>query len=220
MLMVDFTWSYSSLKDYTGCPKRYYEIKVAKNYEVPTSQQMLYGKEVHKALEDYVRDGTPLPKNYERFKSMVDELIAIPGVKYPEYEMGLTHDKKACEFNDPNRWVRGIADLVIVDGDTAFIIDYKTGGNKYPDPKQLRLMSLMVFEHFPEVNHIKAGLLFVMHNSFITEEYNRAEIEASWAHFTAPLALLKHSYESGKWVPNPTPLCRYCPVHSCEFNER
>lgn len=216
--MSEFTWSYSSLKDYTNCPKKYYEVKVIKNYEVPTSQQMLYGKEVHKALEDYVRDGTPLPKNYTRFKAMVDELIAIPGTKYPEHEMGLTRDRQACAFDDPNRWVRGIADLLIVDGEDAFIIDYKTGSNRYPDPKQLRLMALMTFAHFPEVKNIKAGLLFVMHNSFVTEEYNRDKIEESWAHFTAPLTLLKQSYETNKWMPNPTPLCRYCPVDSCEFN--
>ena len=29
--MSDFTWSYSSLKQYQNCPKQYYEIKVAEN---------------------------------------------------------------------------------------------------------------------------------------------------------------------------------------------
>jgi len=30
--MSDFTWSYSSLKQYQNCPKQYYEIRVLKNY--------------------------------------------------------------------------------------------------------------------------------------------------------------------------------------------
>ena len=58
--MADFTWSYSSLKQYQNCPKQYYEIKVAENYTIIPSEQMKYGTEVHKALEDYVKDGKEL----------------------------------------------------------------------------------------------------------------------------------------------------------------
>ena len=216
--MANYTWSYSALSEYLKCPKKYYEIRVAQNYEVIPSEKMIYGTEVHKALEDYVRDGIALAKNYERFKSVVDELIAIPGDKYCEYEMALTRDKQTCDFKDPNRWVRGIADLLIVDDDYAFIVDYKTGSHKYPDPKQLRLMSLMTFAHFQQVNKIKAGLLFVMNNVFITEEYKREDIEDSWGKFTVPLARLDNSYESNTWNANPTPLCKFCPVKTCEFN--
>jgi RecB family exonuclease len=132
--------------------------------------------------------------------------------------MALTKEKTPCEFTDPNRWVRGIADLLIVDGDYAFIIDYKTGSNKYPDPKQLRLMSLMTFAHFPQVQKIKAGLLFVMHNTFIPEQYERKDMEDSWNKFSQSLARLSSSYDNNSWLANPTPLCKYCPVKSCEFH--
>ena len=147
--------------------------------------------------------------------SMISELIT----KYPEYEMALYRDRTPCDFKDANRWVRGIVDLLIVDDDYAFIVDYKTGSHKYPDPKQLRLMALMTFAHFPQVNKIKAGLLFVMNNVFITEEYKREDIEDSWGKFTVSLARLDNSYNTNVWLPNPTPLCKFCPVKSCEFNK-
>jgi len=216
--MAVFTWSYSSLKEYQNCPKKYHEIRVLKNYTVKETEQMRYGTEVHKALEDYVRDGVELAKNYQRFKPFVDKLISIPGEKYCEYEMALTYNREPCDFKSEDRWVRGIADLVIVDGDYAFIIDYKTGSNKYPDPKQLRLMSLMLFTYFPDVKKIKAGLLFVMHNSFVSEEYLRKDMDKSWAMFEQPLKRLETSYDNDKWQANPTPLCKWCPVQSCEFN--
>ena len=216
--MTDFTWSYSALKEYENCPKKYYEIRVAKTYTVIPSEKMIYGTEVHKALEDYVKDGKELALNYLRFKGAVDELIAIPGEKYAEHEMALDKNKLPCAFDDPNRWVRGIVDLLIVDNDYAFIVDYKTGSNRYPDPKQLRLMSLMAFAHFPQVNKIKAGLLFVMHNTFITEEYKREDIASSWGKFTVSLSRLDNSYITNTWVANSTPLCRFCPVKTCEFN--
>jgi CRISPR/Cas system-associated exonuclease Cas4 (RecB family) len=216
--MAQYTWSYSALKEYENCPKKYYEIRVAQNYTVIPSEQMIYGTEVHKALEDYVKDGKELAVNYLRFKPAADALIDIPGEKYPEYEMALFRDKTPCDFADSNRWVRGIVDLLIVDGDYAFIVDYKTGSSKYPDPKQLRLMSLMTFAHFPNVNKIKAGLLFVMHGSFVTEEYTREDLDKSWAKFNGPLGRLDNSYDNNVWPPNPTPLCKYCPVKSCDFN--
>lgn len=214
--MADFTWSYSSLKQYQNCPKQYHEIRVLKNYIVKENEAMIYGKEVHTALENYVRDGVELAKNYQRFKGMVDKLIDIPGDKYPELEMALTYNKTPCDFNSKDRWVRGIADLVIVDGTHAWIIDYKTGSNKYPDPKQLRLMSLMVFTYYPDVLKIKAGLLFVMKNSFVSEEYYRKDMDKSWAMFNQPLKRLENSYDTDVWEANPTPLCGWCSVDSCK----
>jgi CRISPR/Cas system-associated exonuclease Cas4 (RecB family) len=217
--MAEFTWSYSSLKQYQNCPRQYHEIRVLKNYTAKESEAMIYGKEVHKALEEYVRDGVELAKNYQRFKSSIDALVNVPGKKLVEYEMALNYRKEPCDFKDPNRWVRGIADLVIIDGDYAFVVDYKTGSNRYPDPKQLRLMALMLFTHFPEIQKIKAGLLFVMKNSFLTEEYLRRDMDKSWKMFEVPLKRLENSYDNDTWTPNPTPLCGWCPVKNCEFHK-
>ena len=212
-----FTWSYSSLKEYLNCPKQYYHLRVAKDHTKQVTEQMLYGTEVHKALEDYVRDGTPLPANYTRYKPPLDALLFISGTRYPEHKMALTHDRTPCAFDDSSRWVRGIVDLLIVDGPDAYIVDYKTGSNKYPDPKQLKLMALMTYAHFPEVISIKAGLLFVAHNSFVTEEYHRSQLDKLWFEFAGPLKRLSLSYENSVWPTNPTPLCGWCPIESCKF---
>lgn len=187
-----------------------------KRFEKKATQQMLYGQEVHKALEDYVAQGKPLVKNYERFKPVLDSLVEIPGTKYPEHKMALDKDRNPTDFYN-GYWVRGIVDLLIVDGEMAFIVDYKTGSNRYPDPKQLKLMALMTFAHFPSVNHVKAGLLFVMHNSFMPEEYVRGSINDLWKFFEPDLTRLKVAYETDKWNPNPTPLCGWCPVTTCEY---
>lgn len=210
-------WSFSSLKDFINCPKQYYHTKVAKDFEKKTTQQMLYGTEVHKACEDYVRDGTPLAKNYLRFKSQLDALLEISGTKYCEHEMALTKDFKPCAFDSDTRWVRGIVDLLIVDGAAAYIVDYKTGSNRYPDPKQLKLMALMTYAHFPEVQSIKAGLLFVMHNTFVTEEYERKDTDKMWGSFLLDLKRLEVAYDSGVWFPKAGPLCGWCPVNTCNF---
>jgi hypothetical protein len=212
-------WSFSGLKDFINCPRQYHEVKVLQRYVKKVSQQMQYGTDVHKALEDYARDGTELPKFYQKFKPQIDVLLAIQGERYLEHKMALTIDLKPCAFDAVDYWVRGIVDLMIINGKTAFIIDYKTGSNRYPDPKQLKLMALMAFAHFPELEQVKAGLLFVAYNTFIPEDYVRDDSQMLWNAFKWDLERLNMSARDNNWPANPTPLCRYCPVKTCEFNE-
>lgn len=213
-------WSFSSLKQYANCPRQYHEVKVLQNFRTNVSTQMQYGTDVHKALEEYTRDKIELPQNYKKFQPLVDTLMEIPGRKFFEYKMALTKDKIPCDFDDENYWVRGIADLLIVDEDTAFIVDYKTGSNRFPDPKQLKLMALMVFEIFPHVMTVKGGLLFVAHNSFVPEVYHRGHIDSYWQVFWPDLQRLRLSYEVNNWSPNPSKLCGWCPVTTCNFHTK
>jgi hypothetical protein len=170
-------------------------------------------------LEDYVGENKPLEKNYERYQPMLDALLQIDGERFPEYRMALNANLQPCSFGSEEYWVRGIVDLLIVNDDTAHIVDYKTGSAKYPDVKQLKLMSLMTYAYFPEVQHIKAGLLFVAHNTFIDEVYHRDEAEHLWKEFHPDLERLKLSYAADKWPENPTPLCGWCPVTTCQFQK-
>ncbi len=217
--MQPIKWSYSSMKDYVNCPRQYHEVKVLKRFTKAPTQQMLYGTAVHTALENYVKDGTPLAKNYQQYAKQLDPLREMPGEKYPEHRMALTVTREPCTFGAADYWVRGIADLLVVDGAQGYIVDYKTGSSKYPDPKQLQLMALMTFAHFPEVEHIKAGLLFVVHEHFVTSEYQRDKIDDLWRDFVPPLERMRLSHERNEWQANPSPLCRWCPVTSCEFHK-
>ena len=213
-------WSFSGYKDYETCPKQYYEVRIAKNFTKPDTPQTLYGKEVHKACEDYVRDGTPLPKNYGRFQKVLDALKGIPGTKYLEYQMALRLDKSPCEFDSPDYWVRGVADYLNVDDDVAHVADYKTGKARYPEPKQLKLMALMTFAHFPEVKSVNGALIFLLHDVFIDEYYTREQIPELWSAFSGTLKRIETSHESDVWNPNPSGLCGWCPVETCRFHRR
>lgn len=213
-------WSYSGLKDFINCPRQYNEVKVLKKFSKAPTQQMLYGTEVHSALENYVKDGTGLAKNYARFKPMLDVILELPGERHTEYKMALTKDRTACGFDAEDYWVRGIADLLVIDSHEALLMDYKTGSAKYPDLRQLKLMALMTFAHFPQVEHVRAGLIFVMHGSIVGDDYYRYQSESLWEDFLPTLARLEAAFESGAWSPNPTPLCGWCPVDTCEFQRK
>ena len=211
-------WSFSSLKQYLNCPRQYQEVKLLKKFETKITSQITYGKNVHKVLEEYVRDGKPIPDEFRRMKRFVDVLLNIKGDRYVEHEMALRIDYTPCPFNAPDYWVRGITDLLIVDGDTAFVVDYKTGSNKYPDPKQLKLMALLIFNHFPDVKYVKGNLLFLVYGTFMSEDYDRKNMDKYWYEFKRDLARLELAVETNVFPPNPTPLCGWCPVTTCQFN--
>ena len=89
---MSVTWSYSSLKTFQQCPKKYYHLKVAKDIKDPPTTATLYGQAVHKAAEDFIKDGTPIPEKFEYVRPFVETLAAIPGKQYVELELGLTRD--------------------------------------------------------------------------------------------------------------------------------
>ena len=211
-------WSFSSLKQFVNCPRQYQEVKVLNNYKIQDTKYTIFGKDVHKAFEEYALGKAELPKLYKKYQPLIDSLLSIDGKKFMEHEMALRIDYTPCPFNAPDYWVRGIADLLIVRGEEAFVIDYKTGNDKYADTKQLKLMAQMIFFHFPEVKFVKGGLLFVLKNRFIDEIYSRTNIDKYWDDFRPDLMRLEMSFETNKWLKRPSGLCKFCPVSSCEFN--
>jgi RecB family exonuclease len=220
--MKTVTWSHSSLKDYEGCPRRYHEVKVLKNYPFKDTDATLYGKELHTAAELYIKEGTPLPPQFAFIKDTLDALKAKPGRKLCEHEMGVTKDLKPCKFMDKEVWVRGIADLLIIDDEnlTARVVDYKSGNNKYPDREQLKLMALMVFAHFPHIRRVSGALLFVVKEDIAKASFMVGEAEEHWWDYRERVARIEQAHETGVWNPKPTPLCGWCPVSSCEHNRK
>jgi len=214
-------WSHSALKDFEGCARRYHEVRVLKKYTQKETEQIRYGKELHKAAEDYVKDNVPIPAHFSFVQPTIDALLAKPGTKYAEYEMGLTVDLRPCGFKDASCWVRGIADLLIVDEEslTAWVVDYKTGKDKYPDKEQLTLMSLMVFAHFPIVRMVKSALLFVVKDTMVKHKVVLEEATNYWQDYRERVARLEAAFANNVWNPTSTPLCPWCPVKTCEFNK-
>jgi len=216
-------WSYSSLKTFQQCPKKYFHLKIAKDVENEGGEAANYGKLVHKAAEDYIRDGTPIPKQFQYMAPILDALNKIPGKKFCEIEMGIAiHKGKfiACKFDAPNYWWHGIADLLIVDGGVAWLVDYKTSKNaKYADTKQLDLLAAATFLHFPGVLEIKSALAFVVSNEFVRKEHDRVMRHKYLDVMKPELDRLEAAVENKVWNPISGPLCKFCPVKTCVHNK-
>lgn len=215
-------WSFSKIKAFQQCPKQFYHEKVLKQYPFKESEATLYGTAFHEAAEEYIRDGGELDPRFSYAQGMLDALNAKKGEKLCEIKMGLTKDLEACSFFADDVWFRGIADLVILnrEDNLAWVIDYKTGKSaRYADKGQLELMALATFKHYPEVETVRAGLLFVVSNDLIRDRYTIEEEEKLWTKWLGKYSDMETAYENDTWNPNPSGLCKaWCPVLECPHN--
>ena len=219
--MPQVAWSYSALKTFQSCPKKYYHLKVVKDFKESPSEIMLYGVDAHKAAELYISDGVDIPGKYEFMRKQLDTLKNLEGDKHCEYKFGLTRDMQPCGFFDKEVWLRGAIDLLIINAKTgtARMIDYKFGKSKNADISQLQLMSLAVFKLFPQVTKVKAGLLFCPEDKMIPTQYRSDDAPKMWMDWLPEVSRLESAYETGVWNPVPSGLCKaWCPVVSCAHN--
>jgi hypothetical protein len=222
-------WSYSSISLFKQCPYRYYRERVVKDIpRSPNTDAINYGLEVHKALEDYIKDNVPLPEKFKKYRPTIEQLNSLEGIKYTEHKMGIKFDLDtngliSCSYDDPEVWFRGICDLLIINTSAkrAYVIDYKTGKNaKYADTTQLDLMAACVFLS-TEVTDIKGMLLYLVSNECIKTRYTAKNILDGFTTLGQTLSQRKAAYSSGIFNKNQSGLCKaYCPVLDCAFNGR
>ncbi len=220
-------WSYSSIKTFEQCPKKYYHLKVAKDFKDEGGEAAQYGTEAHEAAENFVKHGTPIPPKYAVIAPAAAAVAAMPGEKHTELKLGVERVRdedgiwcyRPCDFFHPNVWWRGIVDVLVTNGAKARMLDYKTGkSSRYADLKQLDLMAGAVFVHFPEVMQIKSGLAFVVPGDFVPKVHNRLEMNQYLNVFNKQLAQLDQAHAADVWNPISGPLCGWCPVTTCQHH--
>lgn len=217
-------WTFTALKQFENCPRQYAEIRIHRNYKDEQNEKGQYGDRMHKAAEDRVRHGTPLPQEFGFIAPVVDALLSDKYDAHPELEMAIKIDGAACDYHDVTRWYRGKADLVLLpkDGTTARVVDYKTGNSRYADKDQLELMALMVFAHHAHIEMVRGALLFVLDNTAIFKhDVHRREVPDLLAKYRERNARRVAAFHAEQWPARRTGLCRkHCVVLSCEYNGR
>jgi len=217
-------WSYSSIKTFDQCPRKYYHLKVLKDVKDSGNEATIYGQEVHKACEDYVKDDVEIPEKFAYVRGVVEAIKRMDGDKHTELKLGVKKVEggyEPCKFLGKDVWWRGIADVVVIRGDTGYSLDYKTSKNaRYADTKQLDLVAAGLFVHFPQLKKVKSGLLFVVSNEFIHKEHFVEQRDEYFDTFKDQLDRLDSAEVSGVWNAKTGPLCKFCPVSRCEHNRK
>ena len=213
-------WSYSSLTAFETCPRRYEMTRITKVVQEPQSEAMHHGNEVHKALELNVRDDVPIPQKYKQYIPIVEAVKKAPGEKLAETKFGLTRDLKPTGYFAKDVWVRGVLDLTVLQGETAVVLDWKTGKPK-SDPSQLELFAGAAFAVYPEVKTVRSGFVWLGFNQLDQHTYTRGQSPEIWSGFERRVHRMNLASAEGHYPPKPSGLCRaWCPVPNklCEFS--
>lgn len=216
--MKPFTWSFSGLGAYETCALRWSEVNLLKHFQDTPGPEMIWGNRVHKALAETLDKGVPLPDEMLLYQKWVDKVKLLPGKLYVEQKYAIDANFQPCAYFASNVWYRGIGDVVKISKTRAAILDWKTGKIKV-DSVQLLLMAQCIFSHFPEVEKVHTGFVWLKDDCTTPEEFTRADVAGGWVGLLERVASMKHAYENQDFPPKPSGLCKkHCPVTTCKYH--
>ena len=213
-------WSYSALSMYEQCPKKYYHLKIRKDYKEPDSEWQADGKFIHNAVHQYVIHGTSLPPQLRFMKGQVDKIASIPGDREAEMKLCLNDVFKPVAWFAKDVWVRAVVDLLIWSPPNAVLVDWKTGKQR-EGFSQLQLSAAILSRVLPEIT--KFHMIYAWLQSGVTTRATilRTELRPVWLNFLPRAARIDKAKAATTFDANPGPLCRYCCITSCpHYGER
>ena len=220
--MTKLAHSYTAIKQYNSCPKRYYHQRITKEVKDQPGAATVYGERVHKQLEDYLKAPTnALPAESAALKPLCDmftEQVQGSGQILVEQEYTLNSNLEPTNWFAPDAWLRFKLDVLVVrDNNTAIVADWKTGKRR-PDFDQLEMFALAVFKFWPEVTKVSSLFIWTKENAIDKEIYRREHEDAMWTKLMTNIHRIEKSLETDNWPAKPSGLCKFCPCKGfCEF---
>jgi RecB family exonuclease len=219
--------SFSRLSTFEQCPAQFDYLYVTKRAQSTSNEAADYGDRVHKVLEAYgnaigqgqaakeaavaLEDTDEARSTLKQWGGVVEKIMARPGTKLFEQQMSVNRQLQPVEWFAKDVWIRSIADVLVVDGDTAYCLDYKTGKVK-DNPTQLQLFAAMVMWHYPEVKTVKTSFMWLRFNEMTNAKYERRFLGALWRGLEPRFDKVQEVIDLGVFNTKPSGLCPWCPA--------
>lgn len=216
---MKLTHSYSSIKMYENCPRRYLYQRINKEVVDTGSDATMYGQRIHKDLENRLLHGHPLPQETSKHEQVCQTLqqLTQQATLLAEQQLCLNENLTPTGWWDKDAWLRSILDVLIIKKDKAIVIDWKTGKRR-PDFMQLELFALQVFKHYPNIKKVKSTFVWLKENKTDTETYTTKDTSVMWQNILNRIERINQSYKTNNFPARPSGLCRWCPAqHICEY---
>lgn len=214
--------SWSSLNNYLQCPFQYHAMRVEKRFKQEETEHTRWGNDVHKALEEHVKEGKPLPERMKAFEEYAATLALVGESEvYVELKLAVNYDLHPVDFFANDVWMRCVVDYLRIKKPKALSLDHKSGKRR-EGSRQLKMSAGIVLANFPEVEEIVNGYAWLQEGGAIsTERYTRAQIPSIWNSFREDLEKMQWSFQNNVWPKQESGLCkRWCPVLDCLHNGR
>ncbi len=217
--MTKLSHSHSAIKLFENCPLRYYHQRIIKSVVDKGGEASQYGERLHKFFEQKLKGEADLPPEAAQYQPLVDTVLGIikDGTLLVEQELTLNKDLQPTGWWDNDAWLRSKLDILIERGNTAYVLDWKTGKRR-PDFSQLELFALQVFAHRPEIEVVSTGFIWLKDFALDKETYEREQASEMWEKLLSRIRRIEQALEKNNWPAKPSGLCKFCPCrHFCEF---
>lgn len=222
--LKEWSWSYSKLKNYEVCPKKHYEVDLAKTYVETQSDDpdsaLNWGNRVHDTFKKVLLGQLVLPDEMKMYQHWINRVLKGPGTLLVEQKYAITRQFQKTGYFAPDVWVRMIGDVVRLDGPVALVLDWKTG-KIVEDSVQLMLMAQALFSHYPQLQRVRSEFVWLKDDCTTPEVFDRKEVAANWVGLLDRVNAMELSSKTMNYPPLPGRLCKnYCPVQSCAFYKK
>ena len=221
----NFGWSHSALEVYDLCPLKYWAEKVAKLVPFEKNEAAIWGDQVHKAIENYLGKGTPLPSSMLQYQRPVDKVGAICARGKAEYEksMVLTREGTQTHAKDwNNAYLRVAADVYVrFSNGVALVVDWKTGKHRGPKPQQAIINAHAAFKLDPALAQVRTSFVYLQERKIDNDSFTRDSILERFEPVQALVNDWETSLKHESFPAKKNFLCqKYCGVFQCPHNGR
>ena len=220
--MTELSHSYSSLKMYENCPKRYYHQRITKEVSDSGSEATRYGERVHKALEERLLGDNELSQETIQYEALCRSIARMK--EHPDFsellleeKLTVTEDFTPTGWWSDDAWLRSILDVLVLFKDKAIVMDWKTGKRR-PDFTQLEMFALQVFSHFPHINRVTTSFVWLKDMKQDKRSYCRELSFEMQVDLNGRIDRINKSLENDDFPAKPSGLCRWCPCYEwCDY---
>lgn len=220
--------SHSAIEKFDQCAAAYKAQYITKEIKFVESVSTMYGNRGHKALEERLGKGTPLPDEFKELEPMCQAAEKLKGTPMVEKPLAITDDLKPGEYWSKQNWFRGKGDYIKLEEDTGYlkVWDWKFGKPK-KDKLQLERMALICYYNFPGIKKIKVAFVYPKTGDVDTETFTDADIPDMLLRLKRSIERIEVAHKSDIFPPTPSGLCLPsktspypgCQVSSCPFHK-
>lgn len=225
-------WSFSRIERFRKCQMQSFWMDYAPKHmkvKMPSSPIFDKGNQMHKCMEQSLRQGHPLPAELPVATGDVVDLSSLRPIVgclqgyeqlWVEEQMAFTKDLRPTGWYDDDVWVRVIWDAAGRRGTRVDMCDWKSGKPR-PGSDQLQLFAASVFTRLPDVEEVHTYFVYMEHRKYTHDVFYRSSVDHIWQKFGEEAEQIVLADETGNWEPNPSDFnCKWCPVpkSKCQFS--
>jgi len=198
-------YSYSAVKLYEQCPSRYKFNRIDRLQE-PPGDAASRGSLIHSEIESIIKGELPLASNVVQYLIPQLNKWKLSNAQ-SEMQFAINEAWDLVDYKDKNAWFRGVIDLYFEEGDTATVLDFKTGKERdYVD--QVSVYAAVVLATKPHINRVNLVIEFI--DSQKNVQYSRITRDELGKYKDELANRISTINKDNIFAANPSGLCKFC----------